>query len=72
MRTAESWVSVVSPIAHLGFPDEIEHVIKRIQADALRHASGIVATQEALWPSFKAIRETLDEQINQLESALKK
>lgn len=34
MRTAESWVSVVSPAAHLGVEGELERQILRVQKDA--------------------------------------
>lgn len=38
MRSADSWIEVISPAAHIGSDGELERQIKRIQADALRHA----------------------------------
>ncbi len=71
MKAARDWLVEFSSAGNPDVGPVNINDIAAIQADALRHASGIVAKQEALWPSFKAIRETLDEQINQLESALK-
>lgn len=49
MRTAESWVDVVYPAAHLGAEGELERQIKRIQDDAQQDLTAQLAVMvEAL------------------------
>ena len=44
MRSSADWYTIVHPAAYLGIPGELERVITRIQADAIRHAASIVRT----------------------------
>ena len=39
MRSANSWIDVIHPAAHLGAEGELERQIRRVQIDALEYAA---------------------------------
>lgn len=74
MRTAESWVGVICPAAHIGTAGELERQIMLIQSDAMLEAADIASnTQLQLWqigsPESEATRwieRAIKERANQL------